>query len=467
MSASLLLLLLAVILSVMSAATNTVAVVTATAIKEEKKDKYFIPKVFNSQLSSLNAEDVKVFYDELKEHGIIALRVPSLNGAEFASVRRNAFSTIAKCVKVNDKGYHTSSFNDGTQRKSFAGYVASEKRRQLIEVDKDICEDVLDVSNDVESLRLMVDKASQSFASMLDASFTDTATVPMFDSKDGERKYETFTDIVNKGDHLDHLHVYEKHTNLEMTKTINFHTDQGLFVAIVPALEVEFVDGKPFAQDENEIGTFEILLDDESKKIVKLPQEDKDDVIIFMIGEGSSFINEEKEVDLRAVPHALTMLTSNNKSRVWFGRMFFPPQDALLGVDNESTFVSAKKHAMMQYKDKENYKATGMGCSSSQSYHGNDRVLADATNGQSCAADEIYCWMTCKKTSTSGCPPAYAKCVDFSTGKLWDGTTHCDTCGVQCNACSAAVCKKLNSPTKCKTYSACCAWYKKKCILKK
>ncbi len=76
--------------------------------------------------------------------------------------------------------------------------------------------------------------------------------------------------------------------------------------------------------------------------------------------------------------------------RAWFGRMYFPPRDAVLqGSAVNLTFNQYRQQTYAAFRHGQPHVASTVGCSPTR------RALADEG---SCGADEVYCWMTCMKT---------------------------------------------------------------------
>jgi hypothetical protein len=167
---------------------------------------------------------------------------------------------------------------------------------------------------------------------------------------EGTRKYSSFEDIVRGASHLEHFHSYSKTPATVATDSknsgkiasspsqmsIDMHADQGLFIAFVPALLVEDSDTGSSIVEGASAGEFLIQHKDGSVARVDFGSGDE---IVFMLGDGvEQYFNPKYHgPSLRAAPHAMIMPEHEpRQARVWYGRMFLPPDEAL----NEQQGVS-------------------------------------------------------------------------------------------------------------------------------
>jgi len=65
--------------------------------------------------------------------------------------------------------------------------------------------------------------------------------MPLLSTPDGQHSFQSFADVVEAREHLEHIHRFTKEASAwpPKDKTIDLHTDQGLFIAFTPALEAE------------------------------------------------------------------------------------------------------------------------------------------------------------------------------------------------------------------------------------
>jgi hypothetical protein len=66
---------------------------------------------------------------------------------------------------------------------------------------------------------------------------------PIMSSRDGTFSFDTFHDVVVNGEHLEHFHSYQRLEHKDAAsgvekKTIDMHTDLGMFIAFTPGRNV-------------------------------------------------------------------------------------------------------------------------------------------------------------------------------------------------------------------------------------
>jgi len=214
-------------------------------------------------------------------------------------------------------------FTDGTKRITLA---MSGRQGDLPLGEFDSCPGL---QGRVNAFRQLVSKVAQAFFERLD-SILDLQGSPLFSSLDTRGVYETTSDIFLHGEHLDHIHSYYKQSNRAAdVDTMDLHTDQGLAIAFTPAIMLDEATPHSMAMPELLAGKFEIMSRNGKRIKVHFP----DGHLVFMLGDGvNQYVNPKKIAgpDLFATPHAMTMPQhSSSQWRVWFGRMFLPPSDAL------------------------------------------------------------------------------------------------------------------------------------------
>ena len=170
--------------------------------------------------------------------------------------------------------------------------------------------------------------------------------------------FDTLQDVVENGEHLEHFHAYQLPGTQNTRKqegptTIDWHTDQGLFIVFTPGLMVT-------AGEEDSTtslsGGFIIQHEDGSQTSVEFNDEDE---LVIMLGDGVNQIINPRRTNshqdalskntplsvLRATPHALSIpATSTEKQvRVWYGRMVLPPSSALHPQHPTKTFGQVRE----------------------------------------------------------------------------------------------------------------------------
>ena len=150
--------------------------------------------------------------------------------------------------------------------------------------------------------------------------------------------YATLADVVAHGEHLEHFHSYHKPDGARRadddTLAIDFHTDQGLFIAFTPARTLA-------ANDSADAAQFLVELPD---GVARETRFDGRAQLVMLLGDGIvELVNPRSHSSrpLRAAPHALRMPQGGQRAgdaRLWYGRMVLPPPDALDETRGNVTF---------------------------------------------------------------------------------------------------------------------------------
>lgn len=378
-------------------------------------DTFVVPAIdfpINDKLSLSHAE-LQFFRYSLKTDGIVALSsIPGLR-----ETRRSCLATLGRCYHeglLRDDLSLILALSDGTKRTTLA------PKANGFEEDFG-CPGL---GKKIRALQIIVDDASKIFAKALDDSLLDPSNGPLFMAFNNSVRvsYKDFSSVIGNGDHLDHFHIYEKRETVDAKKhaqdTLQRHTDQGLFVAIVPAMAVK--NGKLVDVADG----FEVEVPP-SKSPSRIALPNSGDCVLFMVGDGvSNWIDKNSIQPLRSVPHRLIMEKHNGLARAWFGRMFFPPKDAFL-PKQQVTFRDLRMKSIET--------GTHGGDVSYGGCSNNDHVLRDLT-GSACGADEIYCWMACRSTVGLTCASNQTiQCVNHRNGQIWmQESEHCFDCSASC-----------------------------------
>ena len=168
--------------------------------------------------------------------------------------------------------------------------------------------------------------------------------------------YHSITSIVQDAIHLEHFHVYDKKTMVDPEQDVDstrmgqehsleWHTDAGLFLAFLPAMNCQEGD------DVKDDASFYIKVpkeddttsDEDEPRLVQYPTPGNSNEIIVnvMMGVGmEQWI--QSPLKIKATRHAVKM-NDDVFSRAWFGSMYLVPNDTLIG-DNV-TFSDLKKNS--------------------------------------------------------------------------------------------------------------------------
>ena len=258
----------------------------------------------------------------------------------------------------------------------------------------------------LENLRELVDFTSRKLFSKVDK-VTKTRMRP---------SYESLTELMHFGEHIEHFHTYYPTEEKELT--LEMHTDAGLLISMVgqygskASIYLELPDGD----------------------IVEI---DGDDGILYLVGEGmKSFLENNSE--LRPAPHAMKVFSK----RTWYGKMWLPPADAIVAL-NDKTWSSYREMIRENVHNHE-----GLGCDGALPkgiIEGGGGVpmsrLLNSATAELCKTqngnDGILCWAQCVDVTSLNCAADQVECVDSSTGAVLDGSKHCDShsfdnCGPKC-----------------------------------
>lgn len=309
----------------------------------------------------------------------------------FGQLKRQALLGAHVCGKAAPEA-RTVTFDDGTLRTTLAATTRGVADSQPIEFGHGVEDESAPAACDAqfvaanERLRALVAEVAGVFVQRVDEAFNTERNALLWDVN-GTTAFRGFEDIVQGATHLEHFHSYhlpEGPSNDDQL-SIDMHADQGLFIAFTPALLVEDApDGSAAVLEGGDAGAFLVELPGEGA--AKADFEGDRDVLVLMLGDGvDHYINAKAQdaAPLRAAPHAMVMPRHTAaQSRVWYGRMFLPPDDAL----NEKSGLSfAQTRAqMLRALVDGNGTAVGAGCA---------RQLAE--DSVQCEDNQIYCWMRC------------------------------------------------------------------------
>ena len=209
-------------------------------------------------------------------------------------------SNLHECIMSMNNGDDVpiQQFDDGTIRRSFAtstlpNGMGPQSIKTLDEYEKALRGSNSKLSTSCQhfndhlaSFRSTVDLVTRKFAERLSVEMGSSLPKPLLSSSsnDGHGNYDNIKEIVEGGTQLEHFHSYQKEgsnikKNVDETTTIDFHTDQGFFIAFTPGLiissdtsqDIELSDGF-YIQDSN------------GDKL--LMEFTSDDDLVFMLGDG-------------------------------------------------------------------------------------------------------------------------------------------------------------------------------------
>eukprot|EP00804_Cyclotella_cryptica_P018499 CCRYP_004325-RB/>CCRYP_004325-RB protein AED:0.01 eAED:0.01 QI:137/1/1/1/1/1/2/1439/423 len=373
--------------------------ILAAAASQEDSFNYPQRLTHSALTNANNGNDILL--SALSQDGLVSITsIPN-----FSTLKQTVLRHFASCLVDRDaaQGQKSVVFQDGTTRRSFA--FATE---DIASAMKDLpstssCEAF---ASSLVPFRAAVDAVVEAFARRLSAEMGSSLTQPLLTGArqdEGPSSWNTVVEVVKAGEYLDHFHSYQKLDDRE-DKTIDFHVDQGLFLAFTPGTMLD-------SSSQGVAGLSDgFSVRDLSGREYELMFDEGDD-LVFMLGDGvNQYINNKLTMDvsakaLYATPHALTLKTYQDPSlsRVWFGRMILPPQDALVPSSGDATTFGQIRRDIIQHFANSDKSMVGIGCSSSQfeiGLHGVSSVSRSLQDGHGidasmCAEDELFCWFRC------------------------------------------------------------------------
>jgi hypothetical protein len=299
----------------------------------------------------LSAECVQ---SALQLDGAVSLHVPGLGTAREVALLAMADCSAGSVVTLPDR----------TSRRSI-GARSVDGIAEPLSLERGRCAGLDEAT---AALRALVDSATQRLLqSVQSLQVGPTAVLAA-----GGRSYGSLAAVARAGEQLEHFHAYvssetpaaSDHDSAPMSSetasaaaAVPLHTDAGLLIALVPALYAAVPKdptfspgtqvggvGSPAAPRHKRVaspreGGFFVRRWDGSDARVAPTAEDSS--AVFVIGEGwAHWINPQLRAPLRVAPHRMVMPVPHRlgvgemahtptTTRLWYGRMYLPPKDAV------------------------------------------------------------------------------------------------------------------------------------------
>ena len=360
------------ILGVAAAATPS----SAAMIRQEASNaphRFRPTKISFAALQAQDSQDAAL-WDALTTVGMVS--ITSIPG--FYKHHHKTLTSLIPCLNESPPAAtQEQELPDGTRRRTIATHSVPGGMQEL-HLEGRACDTFSDASRQFRRQVASVTQVfSQRLASLLSSESSSTA--PVLITHEGFA-FDTMVEVVENGDHLEHFHSYETSVAAEEEKTIEWHTDQGLFIAFTPGLMIHQQDPKRTRLSDG----FAILHKDGSQAMVEFQQ---DDELIIMLGDGiKQLVGDDSSnhplASLRATPHALKLPAhSQDEARNWYGRMVLPPSSAIHPKHNAS-FGSLRERLV-------NHKPTAvhLGCSTTTTRRLETTLCEDEGT--------IRCWHRC------------------------------------------------------------------------
>jgi len=358
--------------------------------------------------------------EALTGEGIVAIA----NIPGYEPLRSAVLEGAHTCLQLlTEKDARNHTFEDGTLRRTLAMAISATGTVDPPHGGVSAC---LALREKLTAFRVLISRVAIVFASSL-STLLDLEQPLLVSSSAEVPAYKNVEDIFQRGEQLEHVHAYRRSisgskgtietkaatrtaaTSPSSAATVDFHTDQGICLAFTAPLMVEIVQGNLRTRDWP-VGEFWLRLRSGEEMMVELPS----DQLFFVLGDGvNQYVNRKKRsgLDLRAAPHALVIPSYGGDSRwrLWYGRMFLPPSDALYDVEHGVTFGELQRALQETWTLAGNKDNAGLtvGCSKGHSVH-ELRQLSGVPSSGGCASNQMQCWFRCMNYTPAANPASCA-----------------------------------------------------------
>ena len=232
-----------------------------------------------------------ILKDALTKDGFISVTdIPS-----FRQTKQKLMSQLHACM-MELEAVPTQHLEDGTIRRSFAtvtlpGVAGGPQPIQSLDAPKFKSGSCEHFESHVTSFRRAVALTTKRFAKRLSEEMNASLPEPLMTTAVEGHDYAAIQDVVAGGEHLEHFHSYQKGRKVDENEedskgnenetTIEFHTDQGFFIAFTPGLLVSDYDSSEKALELSD--GFYVQDSNGGKFLVKFNEEDD---LVFMMGDG-------------------------------------------------------------------------------------------------------------------------------------------------------------------------------------
>mmetsp|Transcript_37342 Transcript_37342/g.66857 ORF Transcript_37342/g.66857 Transcript_37342/m.66857 type:complete len:630 (-) Transcript_37342:75-1964(-) len=397
--------------------------VVITADNNSSQPRLFeLPQFSLSQLKDPSPDEVQDLRRAISDVGLFAISnavdVPS-SGA--------ALQRYAACVArgIDGGALHTV-LEDGARKTTVAAVTNGTRVESLPAEVTEACPDFADAA---KGLRASVDHAGRVYARLLDILVQGAPPRGPVPGGAGN----SYVDAVLRAEALEHFHLFQHDGERDEAAepAIQLHSDMGLFIIMTAAEYVELTSGERVVGGGPQTGFYLELASGEMVQPVIQPGS-----LLVMNGDGAEkWVRLSKGAFTRpySPAHEVILPEMEGLARVWFGRMFLPPSDAVHVEDGRLTFGEYRRQTMDAFRYGHPEEASSAGCSPGR------RGLVEVTK---CSAGKIYCWMSCLSVPEDAeCSKDEILCGQMDTGKLWPedfldpatgDPTHCYACGLFC-----------------------------------
>mmetsp|Transcript_22675 Transcript_22675/g.44493 ORF Transcript_22675/g.44493 Transcript_22675/m.44493 type:complete len:641 (+) Transcript_22675:323-2245(+) len=399
------------------------------AAEGETKAYWDVPEVDLAAIIEGRESSIPDIRRALAKDGILAItNIPAVT-----KLRKETFHAAAECLpELSDAP--RAEFADGVRRVSVGArtvYHALQdwQDESLQQSSNPACKSFRNLS---QKLRRAVLSTQQLFVSRLDkiCDLDTDASAPLISLQNSlengteAAQLSNLQSVVDNGSQLEHVHIYQGASKSVDSddSSLDLHLDAGLFIMFIPALHTE-AGSTPRETD------FTLELANGEHVTPVFP--DDGNAIVIMIGAAfERLLNPRARIPLRAAPHELRV--SQNATRVWYGKMFLPSEDAHYTAENQSfkqihaAQVEAFRSELASSPAYVKATTASMGCTD---------VFAMVTEqSKQCGKNELFCWMKCMQKPAKQCSKNEAMVCAKPNGNPWEPKTHCTDCLPRCVA---------------------------------
>jgi len=384
---------------------------------------FHLPQFTLAQLKDPSPQDALELRRVISEVGLFT--VP--DGVDSPS-SRVALQLYAACIGrgVDGGGALHTLLGDGSRKTTVAAVTNNSRPHPLPAELSEACPEFVDAA---KGLRASVDYAGRVYARLLDMLVQGAPSLGPVPVDGGD----SYVDAVLRAEALEHFHLFQRDGKRDEAAepAIQLHSDMGLFIIMTAAEYVELTSGEHVVGGGPQTGFYLELASGEMVQPVIQPGS-----LLVMNGDGAEkWVRLSKGAFTRpySPAHEVILPEMEGLARVWFGRMFLPPSDAVHVEDGRLTFGEYRRQTMDAFRYGHPEEASSAGCSPGR------RGLVEVTK---CSAGKIYCWMSCLSVPEDAeCSKDEILCGQMDTGKLWpedflDPATgkpvHCMDCGLFC-----------------------------------
>uniref|UniRef100_A0A7S0DH84 Copper transporter n=1 Tax=Amorphochlora amoebiformis TaxID=1561963 RepID=A0A7S0DH84_9EUKA len=361
-----------------------------------------VPSVDISRIFA--AETQTSFRNALIQQGM--LEISGVRGLE--ALQLEAMSALMSCELRNPELFTLAILEDGTRRNTVASQTIRGVSEPFEEKLNQACPKFSIAS---QKFRRLITLVGDAFITAFDSAFSvhvDRDKICDDDDDPTCAQYSSFTEALSTARQLDHFHVYSAPFARERDYSIEFHSDDGLFIAIPPPVIISSQGLSTSAS--RDFRGFEVKLD--SGEIREIKTRSKNSVV-FVLGAGMDrwiqFTGKHPRPG--GVLHAVKVPLG--VTRMWFGRMFLPPDDAF-GVDVDIPFREYRKRV-----EQGDLHPT-VACGAPQ------QLVHNARLDSKCGEGGYRCWRKCyyMDVNVTCGEDSQLECVSQSSGKSCDPEQH-------------------------------------------